>query len=159
MVRQSPGHKVGSMLIPLARSRNIPVDCSTSAARLHLHAACDGESMDLPLGPLSVKPALPLVALQFTASQRQSFEHTLVSELRLGVWLLASPLSGCALVFSRSLVLLIHRSLKCFGLSPAACPRASQDNAVYNRREVNCYPSYARSGVELCADFVPDRTK
>src|SRR6266550_1784671 len=112
MVRQSPGHKVGSMLMPLARSCNIPVNCSTSAARLHLHASWDGAVIELRLGPLFVKAALPLVAVYFPAGQCQSFKHTLVSELWLGIGLLACTLGRCALVLSRRLVLLIHRRLK-----------------------------------------------
>ena|SRR2546421_7706894 len=138
MVSQSPGHKVGSMLIPLARSRNLPVDCSTSAARLYLHASWDGTSMELPLGPLFVKAALPLITVYFPASQCQSFKHALVSKFGLGIRLLACTLGRCAFVLSRRLVLLIHRRLKCGGLSPAACTEASQDMAVYNRPEDNC---------------------
>ena len=117
MLRQSPGHRVGSMLIPLARSCKLPVDCSTSAARLHLHASWDGAVMELRLGPLFVKAALPLVAVYFPAGQRQSFKHALVSKFRLGIWLLACTLGRCALVLSRRLVLLIHRRLKCVACS------------------------------------------
>src|ERR1700758_1803197 len=36
MVNKSPGHSVGSMLVPIALMRNCPVERSTSAARLYL---------------------------------------------------------------------------------------------------------------------------
>jgi hypothetical protein len=83
-----------------------------------------------------VELALLLDVLDFPASQCQSFKHTLVSKLRLGIWLLAC--SGWALGLSRRLVDLSHRNPHMRGLSPAACPEASQDNAVYNRPEDNC---------------------
>jgi len=94
--------------------------------------------MELLLGPLFVKAALPLVGVHFPASQCQSFKHSLVSKFRLGIWLLACTLGGCARVLARRPVLLIHRRLKCGGWSPAACLEASQDIAVYNRPEDNC---------------------
>ena len=138
MVRQSPGHKVGSMLTPLARSCNLPVDWSTSSARPYLHVSRNEASMKLLSGPLFVKAALPLVGVHFPASQCQSFKHSLVSKFRLGIWLLACTLGGCARVLARRPVLLIHRRLKCGGWSPAACLEAPQDIAVYNRPEDNC---------------------
>src|SRR2546426_12586619 len=105
MVSQSPGHKVGSMLIPLARSRNLPVDCSTSAARLYLHPSWDGICMELLLGPLFVKAALPLITVYFPASQCQSSKHALVSKFGLVIRLHACTLRRLNLVLSRRMLL------------------------------------------------------
>ena len=109
MVRQSPGHKVGSMLTPLARSCNLPVDWSTSSASRICTFSRNEASMKLVSGPLFVKATLPLVGVQFAASQRQSFKHPLVSELRLGIRLLGWT-SGRVFLLCRRLVLLSHRN-------------------------------------------------
>jgi len=133
MVRQSPGHKVGSMLTPLARSCNLPVDWSTSSARPYLHVSRNEASMKLLSGPLFVKATLSLIGVHFAAGQRQSFKHPLVSKLRLGIRLLGWT-SGGVFSLCRSLVLLSHRQSK---LAVAhflqLAPGAWQANAVYNR--------------------------
>src|SRR4029077_8693989 len=114
MVRRSPGHKVGSMLAPVARNFNLPLECSPSAARLHLRCARASGFIGKSLRHLSVPLALMLGAVDLSARQGQCFEGPLESKLGLVIRLLGFILARCvqcALLFCRRPVPLSHRNL------------------------------------------------
>ena len=120
----SPGHNVGSMLLPVARNCNVPVERRIAAAKLRLHSSWVRTFMERLLRFL-VELTLLLDILDFSASQRQRFKHTLVSKLRLGIWLLAGTLGGWALVLARRLVHLSHRNPHMLWLVSCSLPRRS----------------------------------
>ncbi len=97
------------MLIPLVRNRNIPQECSTSAARLHLLSARAWAFIRKDLRPLLYESAL-WASLDLATGQGQGLKDSLVSKLRLAIRFLACTLAWCALVVSGRSVLLSHRN-------------------------------------------------
>lgn len=112
----SPGHRVGSMLLPETCKRQRPCDCNTSTV-----ISCFGPTATfiINLGVLPVPEcASPLRRRYFAASQRHRFEYSLVAKGRLPIWFFGTL--GCSGNghLGTGPILNLHRTSRNHGNSP-----------------------------------------